>query len=278
MAKINRHRNSATSPTRHKIKSPKTVLPEELRGTPEDTHWRQLAFYNPHRYNPKVLVVGAGGIGSNLVYQLTKLGVKNITVYDDDKVSTHNISTTFYTKRDVGKPKVQCLKKVVNEIGGDIVAVGRRFMKETSTAGYDIVIGATDSLLSRKMLYEAAVRDGVPFMIDGRIGGERCEVYSVHLTEAKDREEYLKTHVPDSEVVPLPCSAQQVADVAWFTTSLMVRALRNWVVRGRYIPEVRGDLNSMLYLVGKEIEEITDRSEKVSEIPQIKILTGGKEI
>lgn len=215
---------------------------------PNDEFWRQRAFYSPDRHAPKVLVVGAGGIGSNLVYQLTKLGVKDIVVYDHDYVSTHNISTTMYTKKHVAKPKVQALQSVVGELGGKIKPVHKRFTGHESLKGFDIVISATDSLAARKVLFDSAVKQKVPFLIDGRIGGEKLRVYALQPTKSGDRKYYRKTFVPAHMIMPLPCVAQGVIDVSWFCTSLMTRVFRTWVTRGRYMNETvldLADLSSM---------------------------------
>src|SRR5688572_2237009 len=133
----------------------KQVAPPRMPDPPPDPHFRQLAFYDPKRHKPRVLVVGAGGIGSNLIPQLAKLGVENITVYDDDKVAVHNISTTFFNRKHVGKHKVEALKQVVSGMGGpEIKTVAKRFTGKESLKKYDVVIAATDSLESRRILFE----------------------------------------------------------------------------------------------------------------------------
>ena len=60
----------------------------------------------------KVLVIGAGGLGCPVIDYLSRAGVGNIGVIDDDKVNTSNIHRqSLYNSRDVGKFKVSVLKK-----------------------------------------------------------------------------------------------------------------------------------------------------------------------
>ncbi len=65
--------------------------------------------------NSKVLIVGAGGLGCPVADLLTRSGVGKIGVIDYDKVSLSNIHRqTLYTKKDVGKYKVDVVKKKLN--------------------------------------------------------------------------------------------------------------------------------------------------------------------
>ena len=67
--------------------------------------------------NSKVLIVGAGGLGCPVADLLTRSGVGKIGVIDYDKVSLSNIHRqTLYTKKDVGKYKVNVVKKKLNLI------------------------------------------------------------------------------------------------------------------------------------------------------------------
>ncbi len=64
--------------------------------------------------NSKVLIVGAGGLGCPVADLLTRSGVGKIGVIDYDKVSLSNIHRqTLYTKKDVGKYKVDVVKKKI---------------------------------------------------------------------------------------------------------------------------------------------------------------------
>ena len=58
---------------------------------------RQLTLFDPSLYKDvPVVVVGVGGIGSGVLMGLAKMGVSNITVYEDDLIERHNIPNQFY--------------------------------------------------------------------------------------------------------------------------------------------------------------------------------------
>ena len=63
----------------------------------------------------KVLVVGAGGLGCPVIDYLSRAGVGNIGIIDDDKVNISNIHRqSLYDSSDIGKSKVIVLKKKLN--------------------------------------------------------------------------------------------------------------------------------------------------------------------
>ena len=60
----------------------------------------------------KVLVVGAGGLGCPVIDYLSRAGVGNIGIIDDDKVNISNIHRqSLYDSKDIGKSKVIFIKK-----------------------------------------------------------------------------------------------------------------------------------------------------------------------
>ena len=65
----------------------------------------------------KVLIVGAGGLGCPVVDYLARSGVGNITIADYDKIKLSNIHRqSIYDTNDVGKFKVEIVKKKINKI------------------------------------------------------------------------------------------------------------------------------------------------------------------
>lgn len=67
----------------------------------------QLGIFNPSNFGWPVHVIGCGGIGAALIHELTKLGIPELHIWDDDEVEEHNIpAQTIYRPSDVGKLKV----------------------------------------------------------------------------------------------------------------------------------------------------------------------------
>ncbi len=75
-----------------------------------------------------VTIIGAGSIGSFATYALAKMGVKDITVYDDDIVEQHNFSNQIYRIEDIGKKKVTCLKnRIKTDTGVKIKSIEEKY-------------------------------------------------------------------------------------------------------------------------------------------------------
>lgn len=75
----------------------------------------------------RLTVCGAGAVGSNLVDNLVRQGVRQVTVIDDDRVEAHNVGTQTYAESDVGAFKVDVLQaEVFRAVGVEITAVRQR--------------------------------------------------------------------------------------------------------------------------------------------------------
>ena len=71
--------------------------------------------------NSKVLVVGAGGLGCPVIDYLSRAGVGNIGIIDNDKVNISNIHRqSLYNSRDIGEFKVSVLKKKIKLINPQV--------------------------------------------------------------------------------------------------------------------------------------------------------------
>lgn len=239
-------------------------------------HLRQLAFYDPNLYDPRILVVGCGGIGAPTAFLLSKLGVRHLTIMDGDRIALHNVPTTVYTAQDIGRSKAHTLAKIIRTIGGRPKAI-QRFYRSGRLPPADIVISAVDSMDVRRVLFREVVRQHVPFFIDGRIGGEHLRIYAIRPGSAEDQHTYQMSLVPNNRITPLPCVAQQVVDVGWITASLVVRAVRQWVAEKRYTPELILRVDTMEALVGDttyfrgrtdpEVDPVHSDSPEASQVP-----------
>ena len=103
----------------------------------------------------KVLVIGAGGIGSFLIPLLDKVKLYDITVADPDKVETKNLTYQNFTEEDVGLYKVGSMSARFNSVkrGSPFPILTEKQMK-----GYDLVICCVDNLGLRKTLYNTKIK------------------------------------------------------------------------------------------------------------------------
>lgn len=125
----------------------------------------------------KVLVVGAGALGNEVVKNLTLVGVGNIDIIDMDTIEHSNLARcVFFRVEDEGNPKSEVLARAATAINSDvtlraIVAPVQR-MGSAALSEYDLVIGALDNREAR-LWVSKTVRKFGGFWIDGAIEGLR---------------------------------------------------------------------------------------------------------
>ena len=117
--------------------------------------------------NAKILVAGAGGLGSAILTYLAIAGVGKIKVIDSDTVELANLNRQMlYTDRDIGRKKVDCAKERLESLNPDIeVETAEAVISEGNVfdfvGDYPIVDGL-DNLATRHLLNRVAVRRGLP--------------------------------------------------------------------------------------------------------------------
>ena len=121
----------------------------------------------------KVLIVGAGGLGSPVALYLAAAGVGTIGIADGDTVDVTNLQRqVIHSTADVGVAKVASAARKMRDINPDInvVEINEFLDKDrlVELAGeYDIVVDATDSYSSKYMINDACVEAGKPFVHGG---------------------------------------------------------------------------------------------------------------
>ena len=131
---------------------------------------RQLTLFDPSLYKDvPVVVVGVGGIGSGVLMGLAKMGVSNITVYDDDLLENHNIPNQFYTNDSIGMPKVHAAYEIANKFSPDEIKIKINSEKAEGSTVIDdgsIVIFAMDSLKARNELFTSRFISQASYLVD----------------------------------------------------------------------------------------------------------------
>ena len=123
-----------------------------------------------------VLVVGAGGLGSPILYSLTAAGIGHVGIMDDDVVSESNLQRQIlYDTTHVGTSKATVAADKLNRLNPfcRITPYTTRLSQDNALeiiSEYDIVIDATDNLYARYLINDACVELNKPF-----IYGSICE-------------------------------------------------------------------------------------------------------
>src|SRR6218665_2321772 len=106
----------------------------------------------------KVLVVGAGGLGSPLLLYLAAAGVGTIGIVDFDKVDESNLQRqVLFGTEDIGKPKVEAAKKRLERLNPHINIITYNTQLTSKNAleiirEYDVVADGTDNFPTRYLV------------------------------------------------------------------------------------------------------------------------------
>lgn len=118
----------------------------------------------------RVVVLGAGGLGSFVVPALVAAGVGTVVVVDDDEVDATNLHRQLlHAPGDVGRLKVESAADAAFDLSPDtdLVPAAIRFddaVADELLAGADLVVDGTDDILTRYAADDAATRAGIPLV------------------------------------------------------------------------------------------------------------------
>ena len=116
----------------------------------------------------RVLVVGAGGLGSPVAMYLAAAGVGTLGIVDFDVVDATNLQRqVIHGTRDVGRPKLDSARDRIAEINPHVQVEGFALRLTSADAreivrGFDVVIDGTDNFPTRYLLNDACVLEGKP--------------------------------------------------------------------------------------------------------------------
>ena len=138
----------------------------------------------------KVLLIGAGGLGSPTALYLAAAGVGTLGIVDFDEVDLTNLQRQIlHRTQDIGRPKVESASDTIASINPDIRVVQHRIQLTSENAmevlePYDIVVDGSDNFATRYLVNDACVMLGKPcvhgsiFLFEGQaatfIPGKGC--------------------------------------------------------------------------------------------------------
>lgn len=123
-----------------------------------------------------VLIVGCGALGTVAANNLARTGVGKISILDRDFVELNNLQRQMlFDENDVGEPKAIAATKKLKLINSDIevepiVKDLNHTNVEEIIKDVDLVIDGTDNILTRMLINDVCVREGIPWIYTGAIG------------------------------------------------------------------------------------------------------------
>ncbi|MDX6675026.1 MAG: sulfur-carrier protein adenylyltransferase/sulfurtransferase, partial [Solirubrobacteraceae bacterium] len=116
----------------------------------------------------KVLLLGAGGLGSPTALYLAAAGVGTLGIVDDDEVDLSNLQRqVIHTTDRIGVPKVDSAEETISAINPDVEVVKYPVRLDASNIveiieGYDVIVDGLDNFPTRYLLNDASVRLDIP--------------------------------------------------------------------------------------------------------------------
>src|SRR6195952_5127495 len=126
----------------------------------------------------KVLLLGAGGLGSPTALYLAAAGVGTLGIVDDDVVDVSNLQRQVIHATDrVGVPKVDSAEEQIKALNPDVNVVKYQTRLDASNImetieGYDVIVDGVDNFPTRYLLNDASVRLRIPVVSAAILGFE----------------------------------------------------------------------------------------------------------
>ncbi|HEY8474048.1 MAG TPA: adenylyltransferase/sulfurtransferase MoeZ [Natronosporangium sp.] len=120
--------------------------------------------------NARVLVVGAGGLGSPALMYLAAAGIGTLGIIDFDTVDESNLQRqVIHGQSDIGRPKAESAAASIREINPYVNVVIHNTSLDRDNvmeifSGYDLIVDGTDNFATRYMVNDAAVLLGKPYV------------------------------------------------------------------------------------------------------------------
>lgn len=116
----------------------------------------------------RVLIIGAGGLGSPVAYYLAAAGVGTLGIMDGDVVDLTNLQRQIlHTTADLGKPKVESAARVLRALNPDVTVIPLGFRLTVDNVldvikDYDLIVDGSDNFETRYLVNDACVLAGKP--------------------------------------------------------------------------------------------------------------------
>jgi molybdopterin/thiamine biosynthesis adenylyltransferase/rhodanese-related sulfurtransferase len=126
----------------------------------------------------KVLLLGAGGLGSPTALYLAAAGVGTLGIVDDDAVDLSNLQRqVIHTTERIGVPKVDSAEESIRALNPDVQVIKYPVRLDASNImeiieGFDVIVDGVDNFPTRYLLNDASVRSRIPVVSAAILGFE----------------------------------------------------------------------------------------------------------
>ena len=161
----------------YKVEVPKVMTPEQRERYSRHMLVPEIGAEGQQKMlDAKVLLLGAGGLGSPTGLYLAAAGIGTIGIVDDDVVDLSNLQRqVIHTTDRIGTPKVDSAQEAMNAINPDVNVVKYQTRLDSSNImeiieGYDVIVDGVDNFPTRYLLNDATVRLKIPVVSASILG------------------------------------------------------------------------------------------------------------
>lgn len=185
-----------------------------------------------------IIVAGIGGIGSYIVFLLSRMNPNNIIVFDPDIVESANLSGQLYCTTDIGVSKTTAISRMTSLYSQymRISCFARRYEDYSTTR--DIMICGFDNMAARKTFFNNWYDRVTSYpekdkknclFIDGRLAAENFQILCIRGDDAYNIERYKNEFLfSDEEADATICSYKQTSFCANMIASYIVNLFVNF--------------------------------------------------
>ena len=170
------------------VEQPEVLTPEQRERYSRHTLIPEIGVEGQLKLlDAKVLLLGAGGLGSPTALYLAAAGVGTLGIVDNDEVDLSNLQRqVIHTTDRIGVPKVDSAEETIAAINPDVNVVKYPVRLDASNIveiieGYDVIVDGLDNFPTRYLLNDASVRLDIPVVSAAILGFDgQLSVFKPH--------------------------------------------------------------------------------------------------
>ncbi len=161
----------------YEVQVPRTLTPEQRERYSRHLLIPEIGAEGQQKLlDARVLLLGAGGLGSPTALYLAAAGVGTLGIVDDDEVDLSNLQRqVIHSTQRIGIPKVDSAEESIHALNPDVNVVKYQTRIDASNImsiieGYDVIVNGVDNFPTRYLLNDATVRLKIPVVSASILG------------------------------------------------------------------------------------------------------------
>ena len=156
---------------------------------------KSYEYFQPEKVTERIHIVGCGSVGATVAENLARLGLTKFTLWDFDKVCSHNLANQIFRQQDIGELKVDALLNILKEINPDIekqTKLEKNGWSGQKMSGY--IFLAVDDIEIRRAIVEQHFNNmNVKAVFDFRTLLESAQHYAAPWDDYREKDNLLKS-------------------------------------------------------------------------------------